>query len=81
MANPRTAPTARFPVPKYIPKNIANGGIEKIIAKNVLTQIVLINVSVEIFCFFLWKFNHFKNYSFTINFDIVISVAIFCSTA
>lgn len=52
MANPRTAPTARFPVPKYIPKNIANGGIEKIIAKNVLTQIVLINVSVEIFCFF-----------------------------
>jgi len=52
MANPSTAPTARFPVPKYIPKNIANGGIEKIIAKNVLTQIVLINVSVEIFCFF-----------------------------
>lgn len=52
MANPNTAPTARFPVPKYIPKNIANGGIEKIIAKNVLTQIVLINVSVEIFCFF-----------------------------
>ena len=52
MENPRTAPTARFPVPKYIPKNIAKGGIEKIIAKNVLTQIVLINVSVEIFCFF-----------------------------